>query len=635
MKHYRWPLGLLILLSLPLRPQAQLNEFQVGMYTYSNNFDQAYLDPMVDLNINLVFPNIFVGAPTPNACNDPNGPDLSPLDLLQSNGMRIIIPDTRVDFWRCDPAQYDPTGAAIDLCYFDHPAVAGFSVSDELSSIDYATAAASTYQVQTANPNWLGFTNLLSAIANNQQLAADGWAYTAGTSCSPITNWTTCTYPEYNAHVRDFMLDVKPRLVTADHYPFWEANFPIKTRTFYTLDILARNSTLYDIPIGWVLTPMQVIAPSTFAAITAPALFRYQIFAPTSYGAKAIIYWARETTTGTPDILLQIPPAVRSELADIHKNLRDHSCVLMNLDFEHATHYNNFHPRTNDPAFAEDMPPLSSLSDIAQSSIAVSHFNLTNPLLLNGGHQSLDTMALTFLHDQQDGDYFWVFNKSTFEPVDVELQFNGPKRLLNILSDQFCPSVTSTSVTLLPGEAKLFQISDANPTTNFCTAPTWQPYDSESYLAENINIAGPGCNYLIPANVTVDYKTNETVIAGEFLAKSGSEAYFYSAPVNPNCGYLKMAPAAETSSSPEVPAPTLAFRLVPNPSTGDFQVISTGKGTALERLEVWNLNGQKVFEIHDASTESWIRPGTLPDGLYLIRFFANGNPQTIRLLLQH
>lgn len=82
------------------------------------------------------------------------------------------------------------------------------------------------------------------------------------------------------------------------------------------------------------------------------------------------------------------------------------------------------------------------------------------------------------------------------------------------------------------------------------------------------------------------------------------------------------------TTAPEPLAPLRAF---PNPTTGMIR----WDNPALSRLEVVNLSGQTVLAHEPSRGQQTLDLSHLPDGLYLLRLFANGRTAVQKLIIQH
>lgn len=159
--------------------------------------------------------------------------------------------------------------------YRDYPALAGYLLRDEPSVAAFASLAASRDALEAVDPAHWSYVNLFPTYATPAQLGCP-------------------TYPE---HVRRFLVDFRPAVLSFDHYPILEGN-RLRSDFYQNLEWIRQASLESGTPFwAFALTcPHRPYPMPTLGHI------RLQAWSNFAYGAKGLQYFTYWTPTpGTWD----------------------------------------------------------------------------------------------------------------------------------------------------------------------------------------------------------------------------------------------------------------------------------------------------------------------------------------------
>ncbi|MBI1178130.1 hypothetical protein GC207_11910 [bacterium] len=147
----------------------------------------------------------------------------------------------------------------------DGPACWGYLLRDEPSVSDFEALARRTEEIRQQRPGRFGYINLFPNYASAAQLGTDS----------------------YEDYVSRFVEEVKPEVLSMDHYPLMRPDKDTRDRYCANLDTLRRQALkagipfwnfFYSMPFGDRLDPTE-------------AQIRWQIFTSIAYGAKGVLYF--------------------------------------------------------------------------------------------------------------------------------------------------------------------------------------------------------------------------------------------------------------------------------------------------------------------------------------------------------
>lgn len=145
----------------------------------------------------------------------------------------------------------------------------GYMIRDEPNVKDFPALRERVDEIRTARPDKVGYINLLPNYANADQLGA-------------------ATYEE---HVRRFIDEVKPGVLSMDHYPTMKPGADSRASYCDNLEVLRVQSLRARIPF-WNFFNCMPFGPH---ADPTEAQIRWQIYTSIAYGAKGVLYFCYYT----------------------------------------------------------------------------------------------------------------------------------------------------------------------------------------------------------------------------------------------------------------------------------------------------------------------------------------------------
>ncbi len=79
---------------------------------------------------------------------------------------------------------------------------------------------------------------------------------------------------------------------------------------------------------------------------------------------------------------------------------------------------------------------------------------------------------------------------------------------------------------------------------------------------------------------------------------------------------------------------TTGIAIYPNPSTGIFSIMMTDGNTALQKVSIFTLNGQKVFEAKLSNTNEFVLGEPLQKGVYIVQVYTAEKPIIEKLVIE-
>jgi hypothetical protein len=179
------------------------------------------------------------------------------LELAAQTGVKLFVGDGRFGRPGVELEQAAQT-------YRHHPALAGYLLRDEPSVGAFAALAAARDALKAVDPAHWSYVNLLPTYANATQLGCE-------------------TYPE---HVRRFLLEFRPDVLSFDHYSILEGD-RLRGSYFQNLEWIRQASLEFETPFwAFALTcPHKPYPMPTLGHI------RFQSWSNFAYGAKGLQYF--------------------------------------------------------------------------------------------------------------------------------------------------------------------------------------------------------------------------------------------------------------------------------------------------------------------------------------------------------
>jgi hypothetical protein len=230
-------------------PRFIQDRFAIGFWVApqtDDNIDARYAE-IADANFTFVMG--LCGASSP-------APVDRQLELCAKHGLVALISEGGL------PADKLPTG----------PALWGYMLVDEPNASQFPDLRKKVDAIHEARPGKLAYINLFPNYANAGQLG-------------------TATYDE---HVTRFMQEVRPDVLSMDHYPRFNRNRDGRDNYCTNLAVMRREALASGIPF-WNYFNTMPYGPHTDPT---EAQLRWQIFTSLAYGAKGIMYFCYWTPRG-------------------------------------------------------------------------------------------------------------------------------------------------------------------------------------------------------------------------------------------------------------------------------------------------------------------------------------------------
>ena len=226
-----------------------------------------------------------------------------------------------------------------------HPALYAYYIIDEPNASQFAALGKLVAYLRERDPAHMAYINLFPTYATNEQLGNQGDVVTA-----------------YQAHLRQFVDQVKPALISYDHYQFALAGD--NPQYFLNLALIRRAALDSGVPF---LNIVQACtwAPTVMRVPTGDEM-RYLVYTTLAYGAQGISYYIYTcpnhvggiaNADGSPTPLYHALKPLNHEFVAIAKELQP----LRSLGVYHTGMMpQGTESLPNDAAFTLD-PPVASL----------------------------------------------------------------------------------------------------------------------------------------------------------------------------------------------------------------------------------------------------------------------------------
>jgi hypothetical protein len=152
------------------------------------------------------------------------------------------------------------------------PACWGYALRDEPNAKDFPGLREMVDALRQARPSKLAYINLYPNYANQQQLGTE----------------------TYEGHVRRFVDEVDPDVLSMDHYPMMKPNADSRANYCANLEVMRKYSLLKGIPF-WNFFNTMPFGPHFDPT---EADLRWQVFTSLAYGAKGVLYFCYWTPGG-------------------------------------------------------------------------------------------------------------------------------------------------------------------------------------------------------------------------------------------------------------------------------------------------------------------------------------------------
>jgi hypothetical protein len=190
------------------------------------------------------------------------------LDACEKHGLKYIPYDGRVLAHGPGDPQFASNLDAIIADYSNHPALAGYFLTDEPGPGAFPLLGAVNQYLLKKDPKHLPVINLLPNYVDEKYIGM-----------------------KYDQYVEQFCEKVRPRLVCYDHYALFEG--VERPGYFANMETIRRNALKYDAAMGFIF---QCTPHGTYRDPSETDL-RWQVNTGLAYGCKALLYFTYFTPT--------------------------------------------------------------------------------------------------------------------------------------------------------------------------------------------------------------------------------------------------------------------------------------------------------------------------------------------------
>ncbi len=257
------------------------------------------------------------------------------LDLAQKNGIKSLFhdvlfkPDT-LD----DPAEKAKLDAVIDKVK-NHPALEGYYLRDEPSATAFPDLGRLVKYLKERDPNHYAYINLYPTYADSQSLGVFLNGDTTGAVELPKNYAGADTSKQaiicYNEHLRLFVEQVKPEIISYDHYLFFKnENGPVDGAGYFmNLELVRRAALKAKLPFMNIVQACTIDPPWRLPTENE---LRWLAYTTMAYGAKGIswfLYWGPKSYGGLYQDGNRMP--IADQVARINQDIKALGPELMKL----------------------------------------------------------------------------------------------------------------------------------------------------------------------------------------------------------------------------------------------------------------------------------------------------------------
>ncbi len=445
--------------------------------------DDIYLQKLSDYNFNCIIPHHQLKKPYFQEVlpTSTARPDRSFLDRALAHGLDVIIAAPGIDIGAgTNTLVYNSATGIETIKYFDgHPAISFYHVYDEphyhpINDPDlFRDISTVGDDIKNANSFKNKYVSIYPIWAKKSQFyTGDDGPAVYFTAQEFIDEW-----------LGKYISVCKPAQLTFGYYLFPDGspdgilNDKIKTEFIYNYQIISRVASDKNIDFIATLTPWKKIQISPLCLETNSIKeYNYLVNTALLHGVKGIIYWARELNSGTydPELLqnswdLRTDEATKIELGNLHGKLLSRQEILLDLKYKNSFHVTE--QSTIWPSFNDVLLPECVWSKFEINSTALKYFNVNTPFSHTEG-TPIENLAISFLTDSDNNDYFWIFNKNYLgDYIDFKINFSNLVNLTDVFSGENSDCVYK-DVRLNACEAKLFKINRSFEINGIVRVPT-------------------------------------------------------------------------------------------------------------------------------------------------------------------
>ncbi|MGC8991485.1 MAG: hypothetical protein ACP5MD_15325 [Verrucomicrobiia bacterium] len=234
------------------------------------------------------------------------------LDVAQRHGLRALLHDSSISPVSLDaPEQREKLEALIKRVR-SHPAMYAYFITDEPSAAAFPGLGKLVAFLRDHDPSHMAYINLFPTYANNEQLGTKGDVVTA-----------------YAEHLNRFVAEVKPALLSYDHYQFKVQGDG--DQYFLNLAMIRRVAQQANVPF---LNIVQACSWTPSMRVPNPDEVRYLVYTTAAYGAQGISYYVYCHPGHTGGIALPdgTPTPLYHALKTLNRQFASIAGQLQNLD---------------------------------------------------------------------------------------------------------------------------------------------------------------------------------------------------------------------------------------------------------------------------------------------------------------
>jgi len=234
------------------------------------------------------------------------------LDVAQRHGLRALLHDGLISPASLDaPEQREKLETLINRVR-SHPAMYAYFITDEPSAAAFPSLGKLTAFLRERDPAHMAYINLFPTYANNDQLGTKGDVVTA-----------------YVEHLNRFVAEVKPALLSYDHYQFRAQGDG--DQYFLNLAMIRRAAQRANVPF---LNIVQACTWTPSMRVPTPDEVRYLVYTTAAYGAQGISYYVYCHPGHTGGIALPdgTPTPLYHALKTLNRQFAANAGQLQNLE---------------------------------------------------------------------------------------------------------------------------------------------------------------------------------------------------------------------------------------------------------------------------------------------------------------
>lgn len=216
------------------------------------------------------------------------------LDIAGKHNMKALVFSSLLRPDSIDDSEKRAKLDALIESVKNHPALAGYHITDEPSALTFPDWARIVNYIKQRDPNHLTYINLFPTYANQQQLGVNLTEKPTGPLGYP-DNFAGVgaddkTVEFYNEHLNQYIAQIKPEIISYDHYHFLK-NDVDGTQYFLNLALIRNAALKTGVPF---LNIVQACTIEPAWRLVNANEMRWLAFTTMAYGGRGIswfLYW--------------------------------------------------------------------------------------------------------------------------------------------------------------------------------------------------------------------------------------------------------------------------------------------------------------------------------------------------------